>query len=288
MASSTSSPGDPIVTKISPSTRATQQVARASLSRSLDVVMGRRLTLIHAPAGYGKTSLLVQWHRLLEERGIRVAWLTLEEEESDAQRFAEYLVSAIAADLARENMPLRAALSALVNNLSRSERDTVLILDDFHRAESESVCSFMRSLIRLSPPTLHIVIASRDYPRLGQSALAAEEDLFELGVDDLKFTPAEAQRLLNHDAAVQLTEGEIAKLVERTEGWPIALQMTALSLRKGSDRTQLIANFALPAWELARYLSEQVLASLPPDIESVVNAHAYCRQTQRRAGQPAV
>jgi LuxR family maltose regulon positive regulatory protein len=270
MASSTSSPGDPILTKIAPSARGAQQVARASLSRWLDIVMARRLTLIHAPAGYGKTSLLVQWHRLLEGRGTRVAWLTLEEEESDAQRFAEYLVASIAADLAPENLPVRTALSALVNKLSRSERDTALILDDFHRAESESVCSFMRSLIRLAPPTLHIVIASRDYPRLGQSALAAEEDLFELGVEDLKFTPEEAQRLLSHGGAVQLTEGEIAKLVERTEGWPIALQMTALSLRKGADRAELIANFARPTWELARYLSEQVLASLPPDIESVV------------------
>jgi LuxR family maltose regulon positive regulatory protein len=270
MALSKSSPGDPILTKIAPAARTALQVARESQPGWLDAVMGTRLTLIHAPAGYGKTSLLVQWHRVLEERGIRVAWLTLEEEESDAQRFAEYLVAAIAADLARESMPLRTALSALVNKLSRSELDTVLILDDFHRAESDSVRAFMRSLIRLAPPTLHIVIASRDYPSLGQSALAAEEDLFELGVEDLKFTPAEAQRLLDHGAPLQLTQDEIARLVERTEGWPIALQMTALSLRKGCDRAELIANFTGPAWELARYLSEQVLASLPSDVASVV------------------
>jgi LuxR family maltose regulon positive regulatory protein len=272
MASSKSSPGDPILTKIAPAARTAQQVARASQPAWLDAVMSRRLTLVHAPAGYGKTSLLVQWHRLLEERGIRVAWLTLEEDESDVQRFAEYLVAAIAADLARESVPPRTALSALVNRLSRSEHDTVLILDDFHRAESDSVRTFMRSLIRLAPRSLHIVISTRDYPSLGQSALAAEEDLFELGVEDLKFTPDEAQRLLDQTAELRLTVEEIARLVERTEGWPIALQMTALSLRKGCDRADLLTNFTGPAWELARYLSEQVLASLPPDVASVLTA----------------
>ena len=200
MAPSKSSSGDPILTKIAPAARTAQQVARASQPAWLDAVTGRRLTLVHAPAGYGKTSLLVQWHRLLEERGTRVAWLTLEEDESDVQRFAEYLVVAIVADPARESMPPRTALSALVNRLSRSEHDTVLILDDFHRAESDSVRAFMRGLIRLAPPRLHIVISSRDYPSLGQSVLAAEEDLFELGVDDLKFTLDEAQRLLDHTA----------------------------------------------------------------------------------------
>src|SRR5262245_45344925 len=98
MAPAEESPGNPIITKIAPSARATPQVARASVSQWLDTVMSQRLTLIHAPAGYGKTSLLVQWHRLLEERGTRVAWLTLEEEEGDAQRFAEYLVAAVTAD----------------------------------------------------------------------------------------------------------------------------------------------------------------------------------------------
>src|SRR6188472_2654681 len=126
MASSNSSAGDPILTKIAPAARTAQQVARTSQPAWLDAVLGRRLTLVHAPAGYGKTSLLVQWHRLLEERGTRVAWLTLEEDESDVQRFAEYLVAAIAAELARDGMPPRTALSALVNRLSRSDHETVL------------------------------------------------------------------------------------------------------------------------------------------------------------------
>ncbi len=274
MAPVKSSPGEPILTKIGPAAHAGQQVARAALERRLDDVLARRLTLIHAPAGYGKTSLLAQWHHALEARGVELAWLTLEEEESDASRFAEYLMAAIVGGGSGESMPLRTALSAIVNRLSKGERETVLILDDFHRAESEGVCNFVRSLIRLAPRSLHVVIASRDYPKLGQAVLAASEELLEIGIDDLKFTLGEAQAMLNRGAAAPLAHDDIAKLVKRTEGWPIALQMTALSLRKGCDRAELIANFTGPAWELARYLSEQVLASLPPDVESIVTRTA--------------
>ncbi|MBL8267202.1 LuxR C-terminal-related transcriptional regulator [Steroidobacter sp.] len=275
MASPVNSLGDPILTKIAPSARpASQHVPRETLLHRLDEVVCHRLTLLHAPAGYGKTSLLGQWHRLLAERGIEVAWLTLEEEESDAARFAEYLMAAIGGSNSGESMPTRAALSAIVNRLSLAERDTVLILDDFHRAESEAVCHFVRGLIKLAPPRLHIVIASRDYPNLGQAVLAANEDLVEIGIEDLKFTLDEAQLMLSRGASVPLAEDDIARLLKRTEGWPIALQMTALSLRKGCDRAELIANFSGPAWELASYLSEQVLASLPPDIESIITRTA--------------
>lgn len=278
MLAAVNSLGDPILTKIAPSARPSQQVPRETLLRRLDEVLSHRLTLLQAPAGFGKTSLLIQWRRLLVERGIQVAWLTLEEEESDESRFAEYVMAALLdrrdGGSGGENMPTRAALSAIVNRLSNAERDTVLILDDFHRAESEGVCNFVRGLIKLAPPRLHLVIASRDYPKLGQASLAVNEELLEIGIDDLKFTLAEAQMMLNRGASAPLTGDDIAKLVERTEGWPIALQMTALSLRKGCDRAQLIANFSGPAWELARYLSEQVLASLPPDIENIITRTA--------------
>lgn len=263
--------GDPILTKIAPSSRP-HQLVRESLARRLDEVISHRLTLLHAPAGYGKTSLLTQWHEQLRQRGLDAAWITLEDDESDAKRFAEYVMATIGGG--GENLPLRAALSAIVNRLSQAERDTVLILDDFHRAESEAVCDFVRALIKLAPPKLHLVIASRDYPKLGQSVLASNEELLEIGIDDLKFTLAEARMMLNRGASAPLSDDDVANLLKRTEGWPIALQMSALSLRKGCDRAALIANFSGPAWELARYLSEQVLTSLPPDIEALITRTA--------------
>jgi len=278
MAPRKSRSSSPILTKISPSARTDRHILREALTARLDQVLGRRLTLIRAPAGYGKTSLLAQWYQRLLQREVRVAWLTLDEEEFDVSLFAEYLVAAIGAELVSESLPPKAALSAIVNWLSRSERQTVLILDDFHRASSESVCALVRNLIRLAPATLHVVIASRDHPSVGQSVLTADDELLELGVEDLRFTMTEARLLLHGEPAVTLTDPELRKLVDRTEGWPIALQMTALSLRRGCDRAELIARFTGPAWELASYLSEQVLASLPADIERVITRTAVVEQ----------
>lgn len=263
---------DPIATKFAPPVRGAHQVSRSALVRRLDEgIATRRLTLIHAPAGYGKTSLLAQWHATLRNRGLEVIWLTLEEEESDAIRFADSLMVGIAGGRLGENAPLRAATSAIVNRLVRSARDVVVILDDFQRAESPAVCAFLRTLLRLLPPMAHFVISSRDRPDLGYAELAADHELLELGAADLRFNLEEAEEVLRNARAASLSSADIARLVERTEGWPIAVQMTALSLRSGSDRGEMISGFSGPDWQLATYLSEQVLASLPRDLETVVS-----------------
>jgi LuxR family maltose regulon positive regulatory protein len=112
---------DPIPTKFAPPVRTAQQVLRAALLRRLDdSVTSRRLTLIHAPAGYGKTSLLAQWHRTVAERSVESIWLTLEEEETDALQFAYSLMACITGGRVDENTPLRTAMSAIVNRFVRS------------------------------------------------------------------------------------------------------------------------------------------------------------------------
>ncbi len=262
---------DPIATKFAPPLRAAHQVVRDALLQRLDdAISSRRLTLVHAPAGYGKTSLLAQWHRTLKERGQEVLWLTLEEEESDAVRFADSLMVGIVGGRAGENAPLRAATSAIVNRFVKSASDVIVILDDFQRAESDEVCNYLRTLIRLLPKNVHLVISSRDRPRLGYAELAADHDLVEIGSRELRFTLQEAEIVFKGAAIAPLTPDDVFRLVERTEGWPIAVQMTALSLRAGSDRGERISEFAGPDLQLAGYLSEQVLAVLPQDIERVV------------------
>ena len=145
---------DPIATKFAPPVRPAHQVIRAALLHKLDdAVSSRRLTLIHAPAGYGKTSLLAQLHRALKDRSLEVVWLTLEEEESDPTRFADSLMFAIVGGRLGENAPLRTATSAIVNRCLKSAGELIVILDDFQRAESVDVCNFFRTLIRLVPPT---------------------------------------------------------------------------------------------------------------------------------------
>ena len=266
---------DPTATKFDHPVRPPHQVVRAALLRRLaDAVSSRRLTLIHAPAGYGKTSLLMQWHRTLQERGLDVLWLTLEEEESDATHFADSLMFAIVGGRLGENTPLRTATSAIVNRFVKDARETIIILDDFQRAESVAVCNFLRNLIRLVPPTVRFVIASRDCPKLGNAELTADHEFHEIGAADLRFSLEEAEIVLRNAAAAPLTAEDVSRLVERTEGWPIAVQMIALSLRAGSDGGERISEFSGPDWQLASYLSEQVLAGLPPDIQAVVTRTA--------------
>ncbi|TCM38806.1 LuxR C-terminal-related transcriptional regulator [Novosphingobium sp. ST904] len=269
-----------IRTKVAPPIWLGSQIRRDILLERLDGALSRRLTVIHAPAGYGKTSLLSQWRSRHEHGAIVTAWLTLEREDSDLQRLPRYILLALdeaAGQSAGEDgentaadLPPRSALSAIVNRIAREPRPVVLIFDDFHRAEGSEVNAFLQSLIRLAPGNCHFVIASRDYPWLGQSMLAAEEQLIELTSDDLKFNRSEAEALLDRADVPPLPDDVLQRLVERSEGWPIALQLTSLSLKRGIDHIKLMERFSGSSSDLARYLSEQVLTSLPPETQDLV------------------
>ena len=274
-----------IHTKVAPPIWMGDQIRRDPLLERLDDALNRRLTLIHAPAGYGKTSLLSQWRRCFDDKAVLVAWLTMERDDSDIERLAQYIWLAINGTEAHEtqgdegerisgDLPPRAALSAIINRLAREPRAVIIILDDLHRAESSVVLDFLQSLIRLAPENCHFVIASRDYPSLGQSVLAAEEQLLEFNADDLKFSGPEAETLLSRTNGGDLDGMELRSIVDRTEGWPIAIQLTSLSLKRGIDHRRLVERFSGPSSELARYLSEQVLMALPPETQEIVTRTA--------------
>lgn len=275
---------DLIHTRVAPPTWVGAQIRRDLLLARLDEALSRRLTVIHAPAGYGKTSLLAQWRGRLEGQAVLVAWLTLERDDADLARLAQYIALAIdgaehahsaeeglaeGGERMSSDLPSRAALSAIVNRLAREPRPVVLILDDLHRAEGAAVTEFLTALIRLAPANCHFVVASRDYPWLGQSILAAAEQVLELLADDLKFSAPEAEAMLARAGGV-FGDDDVQSLVERTEGWPIALQLASLSLKRGADQRQLVSQFSGPSSELARYLSEQVLATLPDEMRQIV------------------
>lgn len=262
-----------IRTKVAPPIWLGSQIRRDLLLARLDEALSRRMTVIHAPAGYGKTSLLSQWRQRCEERAILIGWLTLEREEADLQRLARYILLALEDGTGEEtsaDLPPRTALSAIINRIAREERPVVLIFDDFHRAEGTEVNAFLQSLIRLAPSNCHFVIASRDYPWLGQSVLAAEEQLTEFTSDDLKFNQSEAEAMLGRANVPALPEQALLGLVQRSEGWPIALQLTSLSLKRGIDHARLLERFSGSSSDLARYLSEQVLNSLPAETQDLV------------------
>lgn len=270
-----------IHTKVAPPVWMGDQIRRDVLLARLDGALARRLTLIHAPAGYGKTSLLAQWRQRHADGSVLIAWLTLERDDSDLKRLARYVSLAMsdaaepAASVAGEtpmpvDVPPRAALSALINRLASEPRPVVLIFDDFHRAESPDLADFLGSLIRLASQNCHFIVASRDYPGLGQSVLAAEDQLLELTAEDLRFSAQEAQALFSRKRDLALHDEDVQRILERTEGWPIALQLLLLSLQRGTDPGRLVERFSGSSSELARYLSEQVLVALPDEVREVV------------------
>lgn len=269
-----------IAAKFDPPVWMGDQLRRDGLLERLGLALSHRLTLIHAPAGYGKTSLLAQWRMTLETAGTRFAWLTLDRDDRDFKRFLRHLVLAIRtqdqrsqSDTPTADLPPRAALSALVNGLASRMDPFVLILDDLHHAASETVIQFVKSLIRLAPSNCHFVFASRDYPWLGQSVLAAEDQLLEFTARDLKFSMHEAGSLLAR-ADSDLIEEDVGRIVDRTEGWPIAVQLTSLSLKHGVGQEQFMASTGRSGGDLARYLSEQVLMTLPDDTRDIVSRTA--------------
>lgn len=270
---------DVIATKFQPPVWMGSQIRRGALLKRLDQALEHRLTLVHAPAGYGKTSLLAQWRDSLDAEVVKAVWLTLERDDRDLKRLIAYLSRAVQDDgdspegsrkaLSSPDLPPSAAMSVIVNGMASESRPFVLILDDLHHAESPAVVNFLQTLIRLSPGNSHFVFASRDYPRLGQSVLAAEEQLLEITSRDLRFSEEEAGSLLTRvNTAVSHTD--IARIFDRTEGWPIAVQLTSLSLKRGVGQDQVIWQHSGTGTDLARYLSEQVLMTLPEDIQEVV------------------
>ena len=271
---------DLIETKTAPPSWMGNKIRRDKPLTQLDNGLRKRLTLVHAPAGYGKTSLLVQWRLKLAESGFLIAWLTLEKEDSEVKHLSRYITLAIESsnpEVSRNksvaksaDLPPRSALSAIVNRLMREPRPVVLIFDDFHRAESPEVLDFFKSLIRLAPANCHFVIASRDYPSLDQSLLAAEDQLEELGAEDLAFSAAETEALLTRDDGIPVGSEVLQRIFERTEGWPMALQLTSLSLRRNIDHRELLERLDRPTPELTSYLSDQVLLGLTPEMQELV------------------
>src|SRR5215217_8067748 len=207
-----------------------QAISRPRLTGRLTDALqaGRRLTLVSAPAGFGKTALFAEWIAQLrrQEPGLRVAWLSLEDSDNDPVRFLTYLAAALHGadpDVGPEEHDVRssaeAALTALINDLSRGARPMILFLDDFQVIENPSVRDAVVFLLDHLPPTTHVALASRSDPLLPLARLRAGGDLTELRAADLRFTPDEAAAFLTGVMGLALTHEDVAALETRTEGW---------------------------------------------------------------------
>src|SRR6266487_2631413 len=218
-------------------------------------VMGP-LTLVSAPAGFGKTTLLAQW---FAESGMPVAWLSLEPGDNEPVRFLSYLIAALqtldphlgAVALTLLQMPQPAAaetvLTLLTNDVGSHGReggDFALVLDDYHVIEAKPVDHALTYLVEHLPPQMHLVIATREDPPLPLARLRARGHLTELRAADLRFSTSEAAEFLNQGMGLNLSAEDIAALEDRTEGWIAGLQLAALSMQGHQDVPGFIRAFA--------------------------------------------
>ncbi|MHB0857954.1 MAG: LuxR C-terminal-related transcriptional regulator [Anaerolineae bacterium] len=229
---------------------------------------GRRLTLISAPAGYGKTALVSEW---VAGCGRPTAWLSLDAEDSDLTRLLAYLVAALrtlAADMGEgvlgvlqspQPPPVEALLTALLNEIAAIPDDLVLVLDDYHVTDARSIDDALTFLLEHLPPQMHVVIATREDPQLPLPRLRARNQMTELRAADLRFTPTEAAEFLNQVMGLDLSEEEIAALETRTEGWIAGLQLAAISMQGHTDVAGFIESFAGSHHYVLDYLVEEVL-----------------------------
>ncbi|WP_138756881.1 LuxR C-terminal-related transcriptional regulator [Modestobacter altitudinis] len=254
-------------------------VARPRLAEHLDRGAEGALTLVSAPAGFGKTTLLTEWLATGGATGQAVAWLSLDERDNDPTVFWTYVVAALrsaaegvgAGALALLQSPQSstdAVLATLVNELSEIGDDVVLVLDDYHLIHTAEVHHGLTFLIEHLPAQIHLVIASRADPALPLARLRARGDLVELRATDLRFTAEEAADYLTEAMRLRLTAGDVAVLEGRTEGWIAALQLAALSLQGRDDPAGFIADFAGDDRYIVDYLVEEVLARQSDQVRS--------------------
>jgi LuxR family maltose regulon positive regulatory protein len=201
---------------------------------------GRKLTLVSAPAGFGKTTLVAS---SVAGCGMPVAWLSLDKGDNQTGRFLNYLIAAlhgvdnrIGSDAAQlmvgiEQVPSEAVLTSLINDLDAASGEMVLVLDDYQFVSNQAVHGQVAFLLEHCPKTFHLLIASRSDPPLPLARLRARGQMVELRTADLRFTDLEAAQFLNDVMGLGLDAGSVAVLKERTEGWIAGLQMASIAVQ---------------------------------------------------------
>lgn len=265
-----------IDTKLAPPAAFGATVPRRYALDRLRSALAGHATLIVAPAGYGKTELLSRWYHQCRDDGHRVGWLSLEPEDAPIEVFLDYALAALGqpgSGAAGATPPTRrAAVSRLLAATLNDERRTLLFLDDVERLGG-ALDDLLRLLVERASPRLHLVIGTRVLPEIGLAELRAKGYVAELGPAELRLGFQEAQALLA-EGRRSVTEGDVALLLQRTEGWPIALCMAGDFVQRHPDAAAPLTGFSGRADELAQYLYEAILRQLAPDEQQALLALA--------------
>jgi len=252
-------------------------VARPRLFECLDLVFDHRLTLISAPAGYGKTALLADW---INQKKMPAAWLTLDEGDNDIVYFMKYLAASLqkinrnigraaVSMLSSPQAPdFRTILASLINDILVEKNDFILILDDYHVICVPAVHGLVLFLLEHLPPPMHIILAARSDPPFPLARMRSLRQLNEIRAADLGFTPEETDIFFNEKLKLGLATENTAILRTLTEGWITGLQLAALSLRDQSDHNKFVHSFRGSNRYIADYLIEEVLSRQPVEVQS--------------------
>lgn len=250
-----------------------KSVARSQLLQRLNETLYGRLTLISAPAGFGKTTLASQW---IIESGHPYAWLSLDKSDSDPERFLVYIIAALETMLPEVGAGLverlqspqspsyELILTMLINNILVSTNDPfIFVLDDYHVLESSAADQIVEFLLEHQPPQMHLVITTREDPPISLARLRARGELTEIRIADLRFTIEEMTAFLNESMGLNLSTDDISTLEARTEGWIASLQMAAISMQGRDDIEGFLQSFTGSHRFILDYLVEEVLEQQP-------------------------
>ncbi len=252
-------------------------VSRPHLIERLSAGLHRKLTLISAPAGFGKTTLVSEWIKGSKRAS---AWLSLDEGDNDPIRSLTYLVGALQtispsvgegilrALQSSQPPPPDAILAALLNEMTTIPSQFILVLDDYHVIETSAVDQILSALVQHLPPQMHLVIVTREDPQLPLARLRAQGQLTEMRAGDLRFTPAEATEFLTQVMGLTLSVQDVAALESRTEGWIAGLQLAAISLQGHGDAAGFIQSFTGSHQFVLDFLVEEVMHQQPEHIQT--------------------
>jgi ATP/maltotriose-dependent transcriptional regulator MalT len=264
-------------TKFRPPRRPRAQVLRHRLINALRAGEHRRLTVIHAPAGYGKTTLAAQWGEQLARDGVTVAWLTVDANDNNVVWFLANLVEAIRradyhvghlGDVLEERGEDAGqyVLTSLINEIAERDEPLAVIVDDWHRVTAAAVIGAMDFLLEHCCDNLQVVVTSRSRSGLPLSRMLVRDELIEIDIGALCFDETEARSFLVDVARLDLHDDDVVDLRNSTDGWVAALQLASLSLRGADTPAELISNISGRHHAIADFLAENVLGALEPEM----------------------
>ncbi|MFO7585506.1 MAG: AAA family ATPase, partial [Anaerolineales bacterium] len=251
------------------------------LLRGLDE--SRKLTLISAPAGYGKTTLVTEWlsnlQSKIKNRQSPISWLSLDDPDNQPDRFFTYFVAALrqgdesfCADLfatlqSGQVPPPDVLVTALVNEMLAWKTPHFLVLDDFHHIQDTAILDALTALLTHQPPDCHLVLVTREDPPLPLARLRARGQLTEIRAADLRFLENEAAHLLLDSLRLELSAADVSRLTERTEGWVAGLQLAGVSLQGRENPAAFVQTLSGSHRFILDYLTEEALKTQPPDVQ---------------------